>query len=274
MQTLWQDVRYGVRMLIKQPGFTAIAALTLALGIGANTAIFSLLHQVLLRSLPVRQPEQLVVLSSPGPKQGRTSSDTPGGTEAFSHPMYRDLRERNDVFSGVLARYSIPLNVSFQGQSERANGEIVSGNYFDVLGVTPALGRVFSSEDDRTPGAHPVVVLSHGYWTRRFAANPSVLNQTMSVNGHQLTIVGVARAGFTGVQLGQMPDAFVPMAMKAQMTPGWDGLSDHKDYWLNMIARLKDGVTREQAQIRIAPLYRGLLDAELPLQQNMSADRQ
>ncbi|MDQ3651289.1 MAG: ABC transporter permease, partial [Acidobacteriota bacterium] len=274
MQTLIQDLRYGVRTLLKQPGFTSIAVVTLALGIGANTAIFSLLHQVLLRALPVRQPEQLVVLASPGPKQGRTSSDTRDGAESFSYPMYRDLRERNEVFSGLMARYSIPLNVAFQGQSEGASGEVVSGNYFNVLGVTPALGRMLLLEDDRTPGAHPVVVLSHTYWVRRFAADAQVLNQTMTINGHQMTVVGVARAGFTGVQLGETPEVFIPMMMKAQVTPGWDGLEDRRDYWLNVLGRLKPGVNREQAQARIAPLYRGLLDAELPLQQRMAADTQ
>lgn len=272
MRTLWQDLRYGARMLLKQPGFTMIAVVTLALGVGANTAIFSLLHQVLLRSLPVRQPERLVVLASPGPKQGRTSSDTRDGAESFSYPMYRDLRDGNEAFSGLTARYPIPLNVGFQGQGESASGEVVSGNYFNVLGVTAELGRTLVPEDDRTPGAHPVVVLSHAYWVRRFAADADVLNQTMAVNGHQMTVVGVARAGFTGVELGEMPEVFIPMAMKAQMTPGWDGLEDRKDYWLNILGRLKDGVSREQAETRTAPLYRALLDAELPLQKRMSAE--
>ncbi|MDQ3687841.1 MAG: ABC transporter permease [Acidobacteriota bacterium] len=274
MKTIWQDLRYGARMMWKTPGFTLIAVVTLALGVGANTAIFSLLHQVLLRALPVRQPEQLVVLASPGPKQGRTSSDTRDGAESFSYPMYRDLRERNEVFGGLLARYAIPLNVGFQGQSERASGEVVSGNYFGVLGVSAALGRTLTPDDDRTPGAHPVVVISHAYWVRRFAADADVLNQTMAVNGHQMTVVGVARAGFTGVQLGETPEVFIPLAMKAQMTPGWDGLEDRRDYWLNILGRLKDGVSREQAEARTAPLYRGLLEAELPLQQRMSAETQ
>ncbi|MBA2647042.1 MAG: ABC transporter permease [Pyrinomonadaceae bacterium] len=274
MKTIWQDLRYGARMMWKTPAFTFVAVVTLALGVGANTAIFSLLHQVLLRALPVKQPEQLVVLASPGPKQGRTSSDTRDGAESFSYPMYRDLRERSEVFSGLLGRYAIPLNVGFQGQSERASGEIVSGNYFEVLSVPALLGRTLTPDDDRTPGAHPVIVISHAYWVRRFAADADVLNQTMAVNGHQMTIVGVARAGFTGVQLGETPEVFIPLAMKAQMTPGWDGLEDRKDYWLNILGRLKDGVSREQAEARIAPLYRGLLEADLPLQQRMSPETQ
>jgi putative ABC transport system permease protein len=274
MQTLWQDLRYGARMLLKQPGFTAIAVITLALGIGANTAIFSLLHQVLLRALPVKEPDRLVVLASPGPRQGLVSSDTRDGAEAFSHAMYRDLSERNEVFQGILARFAVPLNLAFRGQSERASGELVSGNYFDVLGVTALIGRTLTPEDDRTPGAHPVVVLSHGFWTRRFAADSQVLNQTITVNGHAMTVVGVARPGFTGVQLGQTPDVFIPVTMKAQMTPGWDGLNDHKHYWLNLLARLKPGVSREQAEAGVAPLYRSLLDAELPLQRRMSPETQ
>jgi len=269
---MWQDLHYGARTLLKKPGFTLLVVVTLALGVGANTAIFSLLYQVLMRSLPVREPGQLVVLASPGPRQGMVSSDTRDGAEAFSHPMYRDLRERNEVFSGVLARYSIPLNVASRGQTERTGGELVSGNYFEVLGVAAALGRTLLPEDDRTPGAHPVVVLSHGFWVRRFAADPAVLNGTMTVNGHQMTVVGVAGPGFTGVQLGQTPDVFIPLAMMAQMTPGWEALSDRKAYWLNLLARLKPGISRGQAEASLAPLYRGLLDAELPLQRRMSAE--
>src|SRR5262245_9283375 len=167
MQTFWRDLRYGARTLLKNPGFTLIAVLTLALGIGANTAIFSLTDQILLRQLPVDRPEELVILRSPGPKSGRVSSDGDSAT-SFSYPMYKDLRDRNTAFSGLLARYATSLSVAGAGQTERAEGELVSGNYFDVLGVRPALGRVFNQEDDRVPGANPVIVLSHNYWTRRF----------------------------------------------------------------------------------------------------------
>jgi hypothetical protein len=226
MLTLLQDLRYGARMLLKNPGFTLIAVTTLALGIGANTAIFSLTDQILLRRLPVERPEELVVLRSPGPKGGRVSSD---GDDAasFSYPIYKDLRDRGaGVFSGLLARFPIPLSVAGVGQTERADGELVSGNYFEVLGVRPALGRVFNQEDDRAPGAHPVVVLSHAYWTRRFGADPAILNKTLTVNGTLMTVIGVSREGFRGVQVGQTPDVFVPMMMKAQMTPNWNGLDD------------------------------------------------
>src|SRR5689334_9532855 len=164
MDTLWQDIRYGFRTLVKNPGFAAVAVLTLALGLGANTAIFSLTDQILLRRLPVERPDELAVLRSPGPKSGHTWSDGDNAA-SFSYPLYTALRERNNVFSGLLARFTVPLSFSSEGQTERANGELVSGNYFAVLGVRPALGRVFTEEDDRTVGASPIAVLSHGYWS-------------------------------------------------------------------------------------------------------------
>jgi predicted permease len=256
-------------MLWKTPGVTLIATLTLALGIGANTAIFSLLDQVMLRRLPVQRPEELVVLRSPGPMRGHVSSDGDSAT-SFSYPLYKKLREQNQALAGLLARYAIPLSVSTQGQTERASGELVSGNYFEVLGVPPALGRVFSLQDDQLAGAHPVAVLSYGYWKRRFGLNPAILNQSLLVNGHALTVVGVTRAGFSGVQVGQTPDIFIPVTMKAQMTPNWDGLEDWNDYWLALMGRLKPGQTREQAEAAIAPAYRVLLEEQLPKVQGWS----
>src|SRR5215813_6401391 len=202
MDTLIQDFRYGIRTLIKNPGFTFVSVLTLALGLGANTAIFSLTDQILLRRLPVEKPEELFVLRSPGPKSGRVWSDGDGAA-SLSYPLYKELAEKNNIFSGLLARFAIPLSVSGEGQTERADGELVSGNYFEVLGVRPVIGRVFTSEDDRVPGAGQVVVLSHNYWTRRFGNDMGVLNKTLTVNGSVMTVVGVSRAGFNGVQLGQ-----------------------------------------------------------------------
>jgi len=264
MDTLLQDVRYGARMLLKSPAFTAIAVLMLALGIGANTAIFSLTDQVLLRELPVQKPEQLVILRSPGDKPGHTSSDSDAAT-SFSYPLYKDLRAQSQVFSGLLARYAVPLNVAGQGSTERASGELVSGNYFEVLGVPPALGRVFSLQDETAPGANPVAVLSYGYWARRFGGDPAVLNKQLTVNGTVLTVVGVARAGFTGVQIGQLPDIFIPITMKPQMTPNWNGLEDPKDNWVAILGRLPAGTTRARAQVALQPLYHSLLLAEVPL---------
>jgi predicted permease len=264
MGTLMQDIRYGLRMLARSPGFTTIAVLTLALGIGANTAIFSLTDQVLLRLLPVAHPEQLVVLRSPGPNPGHTSSD---GDDAasFSYPMYKDLRDRNQAFSGLLARYAVALNVSARGATERTDGELVSGNYFHVLGVKPALGRIFTPDDETAPGANSVAVLSYGYWTRRFGDDPSILNKQLDVNGTALTVVGVACSGFGGIQVGQAPDVFIPVTMKPMMTPNWDGLADRKDHWLAIVGRLKPGLTARKAEAAIAPTYRAILESEAPL---------
>lgn len=271
MDTLKQDLRYGIRTLFKNPGFTAVAVLTLALGLGANTAIFSLTDQIMLELLPVERPEELVVLRSPGPKSGRVWSDGDGAA-SLSYPLYKELRDKNNVFSGVLARFAVPLSVAGEGQTERANGELVSGNYFEVLGVRPALGRVFTQEDDQTPGAGQVIVLSHGYWTRHFGADPGILNKALSVNGNSMTVVGVARAGFNGVQVGQAPDLFIPITMKARMTPNWDGLSDHKDYWLAIIGRLNPRLSRSKAEQALAPIYRRILEEELPLMGGFSPD--
>ncbi|HKM89448.1 MAG TPA: ABC transporter permease, partial [Candidatus Acidoferrales bacterium] len=264
MDTLWKDIRFGLRGLAKSPGFTVVAVLTLALGIGANTAIFSLTDQVLLRLLPVRNPQELVVLRSPGPKRGHTNSD---GDEAasFSYPLYKDLRDHNEAFSGLLARFSVPLSVSFQRQTERADGELVSGNYFEVLGVPAALGRTFNQEDDRVAGAHPVAVLSYGYWKRRFGSDPGILNQTLLINGNLMTVVGVTCAGFSGVQVGQTPDIFIPITMKAQITPNWDGLEDRKDHWLAIMGRLKPGISRGQAEVSSTGLLRSILQEEVKL---------
>src|SRR5262245_12029995 len=265
MQTLWQELRYGARMLLQSPGFTVIAVLTLALGIGANTAIFSLTDQILLRRLPVERPGELVVLRSPGPKGGKVWSDGDNAA-SFSYPMYKDLRDRGaNVFSGLLARFAIPLSVAGAGQTERADGELVSGNYFEVLGVRPALGRVFSQEDDRTPGAHQVVVLSHAYWTRRYDADPAILNKTLTVNGNLMTVIGVSRDGFRGVQVGQTPDIFIPMMMKAQVMPNSRGLDERGDYWLAIIGRRKPGMSSAQIEEAVRPTYSSILEEELAL---------
>ncbi len=261
MQTLLQDVRYGLRMLAKNPGFTLIAILTVALGIGANTAIFSILNQVMLRRLPVRHPEELVVLKSPGPKRGHVWDDG-DDSEIFSYPLYKGLAKNTTVFDGVIARFPFAASIASHGQTDRAFGELVTGNYFDVLGVRPALGRVLSPGDDDVQGAHPVLVLSHAYWIRHFAGNAGVLNQTILVNNSEMTIVGVAQTRFTGIQVGQTPDIFVPMTMKGQMTPIRSGLDDWNDSFLAVLARRKPGVSVEQAQAGINVDYPGLLEQQ------------
>lgn len=273
MESLIQDLKFGLRMLTKNFSFTVLAILTLALGIGTNTALFSLTDQVLFRSLPVKNSSELVILRSPGPLEGRITSDGDRST-SFSYPLYKDIRDRNNVFAGLLARFPISVSLSSNDQTERVDGELVSGNYFEVLGVEPALGRVFTQDDDKTPGAHPVVVLSHKYWTRRFNNDASILNKAMTVNGQVMTVIGVSRAGFSGVQIGQLPDLFVPLNMKAKMTPNWDGLDSYKDSYLSLIGRLKPGLTISQAQTNIEPIYRAILQDSLPKMANWGEETQ
>ena len=253
-----QDLRYAFRMLRQNPMFTAVAVGSLALGIGGNTAIFSLIDQVILRSLPVRSPEQLVLLSTHGPYWGLNL-----GPNTFSYPMYRDIRDHNEVFSGVAARHAIDISLSYRGQNEHGRGELVSGNYFEVLGVQPALGRSFTQFDDSAAGVSPVVILSYDYWRRSFATDPSILNQTLSINNHPMTIIGVAARGFHGYEVGQPVDVFVPIIMKGQVTPAWADLDSRKSWWLNVIARLKPKVTRAQAESATNVLHRQMLQMEI-----------
>jgi putative ABC transport system permease protein len=263
MTDLWQDIRFGLRMLAKNPGFTAIAVLTLALGIGANTAIFSLVNQILLRRLPVPNPSELVVLRAPGPVTGHVSDDG-DYAQSFSYLMYKGLREQSTPVCGMLARNIFSASIADHGQSERGTGELVSGNYFDVLEVQPAIGRVFTMDDDRVPGGHPVAVLSHSYWTRRFGGDPSILNKSLLVNNVPMTVVGVAKAGFSGVQLGKSPDVFVPLMMSAQISQGRFSLEGWNNYWIKVLARRKPGVSDEQLAAVLNTAYRPLLEEQLP----------
>jgi len=260
MDRLRQDLRFALRQIARNRGFSLIVVLTLGLGIGANTAIFSLLDQVLLRRLPVRNPEELVVLDGPGAFSGRTEND-----QTFSYPMYRDFRDRSPVFAGVIARYATGASVSHQGRSELASAELVSGNYLDVLGVAPALGRAVAPSDDVTPGGHPVLMLGHGYWLRRFGGDPGVLGQALSVNGQPMSVIGIAPRGFHGIAVGADPDLFVPMAMKARMTPTWDDLENRTSRWLNVMARLKPGVSLAQAEAGMDVLYKQILADDVKL---------
>ncbi|HKD14496.1 MAG TPA: ABC transporter permease [Candidatus Angelobacter sp.] len=265
LESFLQDLRYGVRMLRKSPGFTIVAILTLALGIGANTALFSLTYQVLLQRLPVQHPEELVILHCPGYHPGHNSSDSEGEEASFSYPLYKELRDRNTVFSGLVARYAISLSVAGERFSERSSGELVSGNYFETLGVRPALGRLLTMQDETVPGADTVAVLSYGYWTRRFANNPEILNKQLTVNGAALTVVGVAQEGFSGVQIGETTDIFIPVTMKIQIMPGANDLSNHKDWWLKVLGRLKPGLKQDQAQSALQGPFHSILEGEIPL---------
>jgi hypothetical protein len=197
MRQIAQDLRFAFRSFGKAPGFTAIAILSLALGIGANTAIFSLVDQLILKLLPIRDPQAVVLLTAKGRHYGGNN-----GRNALSYPMYQDLREQNKVFAGMMCRYSMNMTVGALSQVEVVNGELVSGNYFPMLGIGPAAGRVFAADDDLHAGAHPYAVLSYAYWKSRFSGDPKVIGQTIRVNNYPLTIIGVSQAGFDGMRRG------------------------------------------------------------------------
>ena len=262
MQAILLDLRYAVRQLAKSPGFAIIAVLTLALGIGANTAIFTLLDQALLRALPVNHPEQLVRLRYYGSNTGRTSAFGGDGHDYFSYPMYRDLRDKNGVFSGTLANVEMQVGLQWNNQSDLASGELVSGNYFDVLGVRPAMGRLLLPSDD-IKNSNPVVVLSFNYWNAHFGGDPRVVNQTLYINGHPFTIVGVTEPSFHSAIAGYTPKLFAPIVTKPIVMPGQDDLEDRRSSWANIVARLKPGMSREQAEAAMLPLWRSIRAGEL-----------
>jgi predicted permease len=258
MASFVQHLRVAARSLAKAPGFTFVVVLTLALGIGANTAIFTLMDQVLLRGLPVADPASLVILDAPGPNQGRREAE-----KSFSHPMFVEFRDDNPVFSGVLARFPVTLTMLFENRSERVRGELVSGTYFAVLGVKAAAGRLLAPSDDVDPGGHPVAVITHGFWLRRFGGDRSLVGRTVRLNGFPITIVGVAPPGFNGTDVGTAPAFFVPLMMKAQMTPTFDGLKDRRYFWVQLMARLQPGVTREQASAAMTVRLRQIREREI-----------
>jgi putative ABC transport system permease protein len=262
MNGLVQDLRYALRQLRKSPGFTAVAVITLALGIGANTAIYTLLDQAMLRRLPVKEPNRLVLLRYSGINNGYTY-DRFDEALTFSYPMYRDLRDHNSVFSGLIATFRAQVGVQWHNEPALADAEMVSGNYFDMLGVQPAMGRLFVPSEDVVQEARPVVVLSFSYWQRRFGSDPSIVNQMISINGHPFTVIGVAAPGFHTVVSGDNPAIFVPMMMKPQITPGWNDLDARRSAWLNIIGRLGPGITSEQARAGIDPLWHSLRSEEL-----------
>ena len=263
MSALLQDLRYALRQLRKSPGFTIVAMLILALGIGANTAIFSLLDQVLLRSLPVKDPGRLVQLESVGSDSGHVSSWGGDDHLYFSYPMYRDLRDKNSVFDGILARTPAQVGVQYHKESKLTMAELVTGNYFQVLGLQPVAGRLITPSDDQVQERDPVAVLSYEYWSQRFGGDRGILNATISINGHPFTVVGVAPPGFRSVVVGDQPSLFIPMMMKPEVTPGWNDLEKHRSRWLNIIGRLKPGESIGTAEAGLEPLWKSLRQEEL-----------
>jgi len=255
---LLSEFRYCLRALANSPLFTSIAVISLALGIGANTAVFSLLNQVVLRLLPIENPQQLVQLKEVGAFYGSNT-----GLNALSYPVYRTLSEKNAVFTGMLCRHSIPISMSFGGRSERVAGEIVSGTYFPVLGVRAALGRLFTPAEDRSRGGEPYAVLGYGYWQSRFAGDPNIVGKEILVNDHRLTVVGVAARNFEGVEPLFDTQIFVPMMMAKQLTQEDDPLDSDGRRWVQVFARLKPGVTISEAKASLMPIFQGILETEV-----------
>jgi macrolide transport system ATP-binding/permease protein len=243
METLLQDIRFGSRQLFKRPIFTALAIISMALGIGANTAIFSLIDTVLLRPLPVREPSKLIAVDG----------TLPNGTDFTlqSFPNYKDYRERSRSFEGLLAYRFVVASMSHNGVNERAWGFTVSGNYFDVLGVKPVLGRAFLPEEDQTPDSHPVVVISNACWKKRFGGDPSIVGRTVLLNNRPFTIIGVAPKGFVGTEVAYAPEFWVPLMMAKQIEPGSTWLDTRASDNLFVVGRLKTGVTSPQAKAEL-----------------------
>jgi predicted permease len=276
MANLWQDLRFALRILAKNPGFTLIAVLTLALGIGANTAIFSILDSVLLRSLPVSHPEQLVTLSDPN-EHGSDFGSQSGDRGLLAYSEFEHFRDHHAVFSEIFAADSrlpelevtIPnSSSSTDAQNESARIRLVSGDYFATLGVTPAAGTFFTREVDRARGGSPIAVLSYAFWKQRFGLDPRALGKTIQIRQTSFQIVGVTPPGFFGETVGEFPNLWIPLLMQSTIYPGRDLLTPAKDLtnvhmWLQVMARLKPGVTPEQAKASINVVFRGLLESKV-----------
>lgn len=256
--SLRYELRNGLRGLLRAPSFTLVAVLSIALGVGANAAVFSLVDQALVRQLPVRDPQRLVLLSWEGGFVGGGW----GSGNLLSHPLYRELAADNKVFDGMFARHPTRVDLAVENTAEPVRAEIVSGSYFGVLGVRPALGRLIDETDDVQPGAHPVVVLSFDHWKNRLGAPTHILGRKVLVNNHPVTVVGVAAAGFRGVDWGEVPSLWIPTMMKRQATPEFDWLDDRRGRWLHVFGRLQPGVTLQEAQARLQPWFKAMLDAD------------
>ena len=259
LDTLAQDIRYCVRTLAKNPAFSLVAIATLALGVGANTAMFSLLDQVVLRLLPVSHPEQLVIVKETGNHYGNSY-----GPNTMSWPMFEDLRDNNQVFSGMFCRFPATVTIGYGDQTGQIPVELVSGSYFPILGIGATLGRTIAPEDDAVPDSSPVVVLSYSFWKSYFDGDRKIVGRTIVLNSQAMTVIGVAQPGFDGVELGAPAKVFVPIMMKTEMTPHSDGLKDRRRRlsWVTAYGRLKPGVSPQQAELSLQPLLHGILEME------------
>ncbi len=252
------DLRFALRTFRKSPVFVVVATLSLALGIGANTAIFTLVDQLMLRLLPVKHPEQLVMLWGRGDHYGGNN-----GMYKISYPMYVDFRDKNQVFDAMCGAWDTSMNLSFDGRTERIAGQLVTGTYFPMLGVSAALGRVFTADDDKIKGGHPLVVLSYRYWITRFAGDPGVIGKKLSVNGYPMTVIGVSQAGFDGTDPASSPQIRVPMLMEEQIDLGGDNLENRRFRWVSVFGRMRPDETIAQARAGLQPLFHQTIEWEV-----------
>jgi predicted permease len=269
-----RNLKLAFRTLFKSPFVATVAVLSLALGIGANAAIYSLFNELLLQPLPVTDPGRLVNFRGPGPQYGSNSCNDAGDCdEVFSYPMLRDLQKANTAFSGIAGHFMLGVNLGMAGQTPvNGRGVYVTGNYFSVLGLRPAVGRLLTPVDDDVIGGHYVVVLSYPFWETNLGADPSVVGKQITVNGQQLTILGVAPKDFTGTTLGARPFVFIPISMRSVVTQGWTGFERRDSYWVYLFGRLKPGATIDQATASVNPVYHAILnDVEAPQRKGMSA---
>ncbi|MCX6612640.1 MAG: ABC transporter permease, partial [Acidobacteria bacterium] len=258
MRGIIDEIRAALRGFIHTPLFTFVAVASLALGIGANSAIFSLIDQVILKTLPVERPGELVQLYQSGSHYGSNN-----GPRMTSYPMYKDFRDQSPVHVGMIARREISTSLTYEGVSERTGGELVSGNYFEVLGVKAYLGRLISPTDDVTKGGHPVAVLGYDFWKNRFSSDPSIVGKEVLVNNNRLTVIGVSSPDYFGLDPTRVISIRMPIAMKAQMTPGWDAMEDRRSRWVQVFARLKPGVGIIQAQAQLQTQFSKMRQMEV-----------
>src|SRR5216684_3281946 len=252
------DLRFSARSFLRSPSFTATALLSLALGIGATTALYSLIDQVVLRALPVDHPERLVLIDWIGFQM----AETLGSDNLMSYPICRDLQQQREFFDGVFCRAATTINLSTSGEPRLTAAELVSGTYFSVLGVSPALGRLLTIDDDQAPGSSPVVVLSYDFWKSQFGSAQDIVGRKVLVNQYPMTVVGVAAPAFHGIDVGEVPSLWIPAVMSAQAIPGFNTMLDRRTRWVQILGRLKQNVSLAQAQTGLQPWFKAMLDED------------
>src|SRR5262245_16959353 len=258
LTNLRDDVKLGLRSLLHDRGFALAAVLSIGLGVGANSALFSLVDQALLRMLPVRDPDRLVLLDWKGTFIGKGW----GTSNLMSYPFYRDLRDETQVFDGVFARFPTDIDLMIDGSPEQASAEIVTGSYFPVLGVRPLLGRLLDDTDDQQPNAHPVVVVSAAFWKNRLGGRADIVGAKITINRHPMTVIGVADPQFHGLDWGGVTAIWLPTMMKREATPEFDWLFDRRGKWLHVFGRLKAGVTPQTARAQLQPWFKAMLQTD------------